>query len=180
MREQQRREADEEKLKRLPNVDSLTGLFNRRHFDAQLAARVGRETDRRDSDRIALLLADLDYFKSYNDRYGHQAGDECLKAVALCIFQAVREAGVVARYGGEEFTVVLDNSGSDGAATIAERVRRAVEALRIRHDGSPLGIVTLSIGIAHASTVDADARALVSRADAALYEAKRAGRNQVR
>src|SRR5260370_16815989 len=88
LREHQRREADESEWKRLAYVDSLTGLFNRRHFDTQLAARVGRETGRGDSDRVPLLLADVDYFKSYNDRYGHQADHHRLHPVALRIFQA--------------------------------------------------------------------------------------------
>ena len=122
----------------------------------------------------------MDYFKTYNDTYGHQAGDECLKAVASSIAQAMPDGDIVARYGGEEFAMVLASSGFEDVAAIAERVRRGVETLRVPHEGSPLGIVTLSVGIAHALTVETNAQALFREADKALYEAKRAGRNQVR
>ena len=100
--------------------------------------------------------------------------------IQLRIAQTVRDGDVVARYGGEEFAMVLGNSGYDDVAVIAERVRRGVETLRLRHEGSPLGIVTLSVGVAHALTVETNAQALFTEADEALYEAKRAGRNQVR
>ena len=180
LREQHRREADETELKRLAYVDSLTGLFNRRYFDAQLTTRFGGQPPGERAQRIALLLADIDHFKKYNDTYGHQAGDECLKAVASCIAQAMRDGDIVARHGGEEFAMVLGSNVHEDVVSIAERVRAGVETLRLPHDVSPLGIVTVSVGIAHALTVETNALALFREADKALYVAKRAGRNQVR
>jgi len=179
LHEQQRRKAHEAELERLAYVDSLTGLFNRRHFDAELSAR----TEKKDSQRIesfGLLLIDVDYFKNYNDLYGHQAGDECLRTVASCIADSVRDKDIVARYGGEEFTVIVDSSEGEDAATVAEHIRSAVEMLRIRHQGSPFEYVTLSIGLAYTRTAGTSAQMLLNEADAALYEAKRNGRNQVR
>jgi diguanylate cyclase (GGDEF)-like protein/PAS domain S-box-containing protein len=179
LHEQQRRKAHETELERLAYVDSLTGLFNRRHFDAELSARTTKNDGQR-PERFGLLLVDVDYFKNYNDRYGHLAGDECLKAVASCIADSVRDKDVVARYGGEEFTVVIDSGESEDAATVAEHIRSAVEALRIRHQGSPFEYVTLSIGLAYARKAGITREILFGEADAALYEAKRNGRNQVR
>ena len=129
---------------------------------------------------LSLLMLDVDCFKSFNDTYGHQRGDTCLKAVAEAIQGAVRRAGdTVARYGGEEFAVILPDTDQSGAAVTAERIRRAVEDLGLGHGGSTAAaVVTVSLGAATAVLDSLDAGELVKAADAALYCAKRAGRNR--
>ncbi|HTH61929.1 MAG TPA: diguanylate cyclase [Paraburkholderia sp.] len=180
--EEQRRSAEEQKLKDLAFVDSLTGLNNRRYLDNKLEELLQSASVSTDVRRVAILFADVDYFKSYNDLYGHQAGDECLKTVGKCIETAIRSADLLARYGGEEFVVVLDDCGYEEALHTAERVRAAVEALALANDGSPLGAVTLSIGVAQ-SLVSVEhvgtSSDLFRMADSALYTAKRLGRNRV-
>lgn len=169
-----------EVLLALARQDGLTGIGNRRHFDEQLAAEIGR-THRR-GPVLALLLIDVDRFKAYNDAVGHQMGDACLRVVAQAIASHARNPGdLAARYGGEEFAVVLRNLDVARALTVAERVRAAVEALALPHPGIG-GVVTVSVGVAALDTrTNADDGALlVQRADDALYRAKAAGRNTVR
>ncbi|MEW6164679.1 MAG: diguanylate cyclase [Pseudomonadota bacterium] len=161
-------------------VDGLTGVANRRHFDEAIAAEWRR--CRRDSSPLALLMIDIDHFKRFNDRYGHQAGDDCLKTVAAALKEKLgRSHDLVARYGGEEFTCLLPESDLAGALAKAEELRIAVESLGIPHEDSSVArIVTISIG---ASTLvpdgDGGPDQLVAAADAALYDAKHAGRNRV-
>jgi diguanylate cyclase (GGDEF)-like protein/PAS domain S-box-containing protein len=175
------RTAQEEELKRLAYVDGLTGLKNRRYFDAHMSKLSSSAAGHRGAYSIALLLIDVDHFKAYNDKYGHPAGDECLKHVAACIASAVRESDVVARYGGEEFAVVLADASLSETLEVAERIRHEVEALAIPHAVSSTGFVTLSIGVSHADRhADDDARRLLETADMALYRAKETGRNQIR
>ncbi|HUK12810.1 MAG TPA: GGDEF domain-containing protein [Thermoanaerobaculaceae bacterium] len=168
-------------LERLALTDALTGLPNRRGFDE----RLGREWRRQARSRqpLSLLVVDIDLFKPYNDLYGHQAGDACLVRVAAAMREALREGvDVLARFGGEEFVALLPESGAEDAATVAERLRRAVEALDVAHNASSVApVVTVSVGWASA-TPDADdlgAVALFAEADAALYRAKQGGRNRV-
>ena len=176
-------EAANRRLHGLAITDGLTGVANRRGLDAALATewrRVGR-----DSSHLALLLVDIDHFKSYNDCFGHQAGDDCLRRIAGCLeATACRRPGdLVARYGGEEFAVILPGTDRFGAIDVAERLRDAVQALRLPHPGSPTGLVTISIGVASAHLTDEwakDPRQLVAVADRELYRAKQAGRNRVR
>lgn len=170
-------------LERLATLDGLTGIANRRAFDERLQhewSRAGRSNA-----PLSLILADVDYFKRYNDVYGHQGGDDCLKAVAA-VFQrlAFRASDLAARYGGEEFAIILPSTDLEGARQVGERVRAEVEAMALPHAGSEVAEwVTLSVGVATAYP-DAGAPtsppgALVSLADQALYKAKASGRNRV-
>ena len=166
-------------LATLSNTDGLTGLANRRHFDAVLRAECARA--QRVGLPCAVMMLDVDYFKRYNDRYGHQAGDACLIRVAHALAAGMRRAGdLTARYGGEEFSIVLPNTGADEAYQIAEALRRAIETLAIAHTTADAGPVTISVGIAIQVPPGAcDPDTLLRRADAALYRAKEAGRNCV-
>lgn len=168
-------------LQHISNSDPLTGLANRRRFDeAFLAATDGHHTRH---DRLVLLMIDIDHFKPYNDTFGHPAGDTCLQTVAHLIKEQVRgDKDVVARIGGEEFAVLLLGAGMQEATHVAERVRMAVQSAAIVHDGEQgRQTVTVSIGAALAHTHDAAAvSSLISRADEALYLAKRSGRNCVK
>ncbi|WP_319936598.1 GGDEF domain-containing protein, partial [Lichenihabitans sp. Uapishka_5] len=189
LRDVSQRKAAEEKLERLntelsrvARSDALTGLSNRRHFDEVLDAEWRRA--KRDEGSLSLLLLDVDRFKAYNDRYGHQEGDACLRAVATTLQDSIRRPGdLVARYGGEEFVIVLPGTDEAGAAQVAERVRVAVEGLALAHDGNmPCGsVVTVSLGCATTRPAEADGETtgLVATADTRLYEAKRLGRNRI-
>lgn len=167
------------KLAALSITDGLTGLANRRHFDEVLRAECTRS--RRAGQSLAVMMLDVDYFKRYNDRYGHQAGDACLIRVAQALGGCLQRASdLVARYGGEEFSMVLPNTGADEARQIGEALRRAIEELQIVHAAADAQQVTISIGIAIEPAVGtADPDALLRLADAALYQAKDAGRNCV-
>jgi len=155
-------------------TDPLTGLPNRRYFDEFSALLAGR---RRSGDAVAVLMIDIDKFKGLNDTYGHPTGDQVLRSVAEAITTAVREQDVPARIGGEEFAVLLRNPGPDVAIEIGERVRQAVRDLDLAAIGVPG--VSVSVGVANASTADEPIKALLDRADQALLRAKRAGRDRV-
>jgi diguanylate cyclase (GGDEF)-like protein/PAS domain S-box-containing protein len=183
MRDVSERHALEEKLRALSLTDGLTGLANRRAFDENLKREWLRTL--RDGSPISLLLLDLDRFKEFNDHYGHQVGDDCLRAVALAIRGSVRATDLSARYGGEEMTVILPSTDTAGAVAAAEKVRSAIEALRIPHQANAQGggWVTASIGAATAlprygGTMTMP-ESLLLAADNALYKAKRDGRNCV-
>lgn len=168
-------------LGRLAAVDSLTGVANRRTFDARLDEEWKRAY--RSESEIAILIIDVDLFKTYNDQYGHQAGDAVLKAVAMAIQDGVRRPGdFVARYGGEEFVVIIPTTDIYGAIEVAETVRRAVLDLRIPHDLNPEHIVTVSVGASSAlpRVTLGIADQMFSAADKALYSAKASGRNKVK
>lgn len=160
--------------------DGLTGLANRRTFDDALVREYGRAL--RDNRNLSLIMIDVDGFKAFNDRYGHPAGDECLRRIGNALARAVfRPGDIVARYGGEEFALLLPETDEFGAAVIGERFRQAVALLEIEHDASPRGLVTVSAGVASATRryLDDGPAALVQAADRALYRAKSAGRNAV-
>jgi diguanylate cyclase (GGDEF)-like protein len=163
----------------LANRDGLTGLGNRRLFDVTLETEWKRA--RREGRSISLLLIDADQFKPYNDRYGHIAGDACLRAIADSIGRKVRRAGdLAARYGGEEFAVLLAGATLDQAHDVAESIRQSVEALRLEHLGNAGSHVTVSIGCNACVPSDAlTPEQLVAGADVALYAAKQTGRNRV-
>lgn len=169
---------EHDRLDALARVDALTGLANRRQFDDILGAEWSRA--RRGGGGIALLLLDLDHFKQLNDTLGHPAGDAALRQVAQALVGCVHRGGdVVARYGGEEFAVVLPGMSAADAVRMAERMRRAVAGLEIASP-SPSGRVTTSVGVAAIARAEAgEPSSLVQAADAALYAAKRRGRDQV-
>lgn len=166
-------------LQALADRDGLTGVANRRRGDLYLAETWARL--QREQAPVSLVLFDVDHFKAYNDGFGHQKGDECLAAVAAAARREVpRAQDMLARYGGEEFMIVLPDTDIDGAALVAERVRKAVAALGIAHVQAAGGRVTISAGVATLIPIAGNTIAgLVHQADLALYEAKRAGRNQV-
>jgi diguanylate cyclase (GGDEF)-like protein len=169
-----------DELTRLSITDGLTGLANRRHFDETLAKEYARLA--RHEGGLSLILLDVDYFKGFNDTYGHCKGDECLRAVANVISEAtLRPADLGARYGGEEFACVLPDTDSDGALAIAEGIRNAIEALRIPHAGSASADhVTASFGIATRRCLPGGSPLeLIAEADRQLYRAKMGGRNRV-
>lgn len=165
-------------LEHLATRDSLTGLHNRRSLDARLAEAqaLDRRYGRQNARVHGLLLVDVDHFKRINDQFGHPAGDAVLRQLALLLQASVRVTDVAARFGGEEFAVLLPElAGALEAVMAAEKVRAAVEAAIFPE----VGRVTVSIGVSLASPDDPDVRPLIDRADAALYEAKRGGRNAV-
>jgi diguanylate cyclase (GGDEF)-like protein len=175
--EENRRLQDE--LRALTILDPLTGLHNRRHFDTVSATEWERA--RRDHRPLTVLFIDIDYFKFYNDFYGHRAGDDCLAAVGKAIGQSLqRPADLAARYGGDEFVVLLPDTYTDGGLDVGQRLLASIAELDIPHGGSPFGRVTSTIGVAQlVPGPNHRFQELLERADRALYAAKQAGRNGV-
>jgi PleD family two-component response regulator len=200
IREQDLRDSNGQ-LMELVNLDPLTGVANRRSFNARLAEEWFRGA--RLHTPLGLLMIDVDHFKPFNDHYGHAHGDVCLREVSQLLMTnargqgaaelpsgvtmppsfhrlASREPDFVARYGGEEFVVLLRGASIDAAFKAAERLRQAVEDARIVHEATPRGIVTISIGVASViPDPTEDPQALIDAADGNLYDAKRSGRNRV-
>jgi diguanylate cyclase (GGDEF)-like protein len=178
-----RREQAEAELAVLAATDGLTGLANRRTFDARLQTEWLRAA--REGTFLSLLLIDIDHFKAFNDFYGHQAGDECLQSVARILKGAMKRPGdLVARYGGEEIAVLLPATDAAGAASVAEDVRSRIEEFAVPHEvNAPLGVLTISIGSATLKPafeiLRTDPTMLIALADRALYRAKLEGRNRV-
>ncbi|WP_312517760.1 diguanylate cyclase [Massilia sp.] len=173
-------EQQNEELQVLADSDGLTGMANRRHFEITLNAEYERA--RRNGQPCSLILIDVDHFKKFNDRYGHVAGDECLRRVARAIDGGTRRpTDLAARYGGEEFVVILPDTDLEGARAVAENIRSAVVDIGTEHADSPYGHITASLGVftARPAQDDCAASSWVEAADAALYEAKTAGRNRV-
>jgi diguanylate cyclase (GGDEF)-like protein/PAS domain S-box-containing protein len=166
-------------LERLATTDGLTGLAVRRVFDEQIKSEVSRA--RRNGTQLCLAILDVDHFKLYNDGYGHLQGDECLRRVGAELKQVARRAGeLVARYGGEEFAILLPGSSAGQGEQVAEEARRRIVELGLEHGRSETGRVTASIGVACFDPGSMqDEQALIQAADAALYQAKRGGRNRV-
>jgi diguanylate cyclase (GGDEF)-like protein len=172
----------QDELRKLSRSDALTQLANRRHFDEHLQHAWARAS--LDGQALSMLMIDVDHFKAYNDFYGHQAGDACLKAVAKALLGSTRRPDdLVARLGGEEFGVLLQNTDPVSARATADRVCEAVAALRLQHVQSTAAAwVTVSVGVVtvRAKAPPASPQDMLSRADQALYDAKRAGRNRVK
>ncbi|WP_332851750.1 diguanylate cyclase [Duganella sp. S19_KUP01_CR8] len=168
------------KLSALSMTDSLTGIANRRRFDEVLAAELSA-TLQRATQPLALLMIDVDYFKAYNDHYGHQAGDACLRQVTTMLHTHARRASdLAARYGGEEFVMLAADTDEDTALALAESIRATLEQMQLPHEGSPLGHIAVSVGVAVLPPGAApSAESFIRAADQALYLAKKQGRNQV-
>ena len=164
-------------LEQLALIDSLSGLPNRRAFDIRLSSTwLAADPDF----PISLVMMDVDHFKLFNDTQGHLEGDNCLRLIGGSIDTVLRQGDFAARYGGEEFTMLLPGIDAGEALEIAERVRRAIEVLMIPHQAAPLGTVSVSVGVATLTVGKAsNEQQLIEAADAALYEAKRRGRNMV-
>lgn len=168
-------------LKKMARIDGLTQIANRRSFDESIEREWQRM--RREQKPLSLLLCDIDYFKKYNDHYGHQAGDECLKRVAKALGESIlRPADLAARYGGEEFVLLLPDADSAGALEVGTRVIRTIENLALEHEKSEVSSsVTLSVGTATLQPFSQQQQPheLIALADAALYQAKEQGRNRI-
>ena len=169
-----------ERLNRESVLDALTGIPNRRYFAERIVNELRRH--RRDKTPLSVLMCDLDGFKAFNDKHGHQAGDRCLQQVAKLIKKTIqRPADFCARYGGEEFVVILPDTPLEGARRIAENLRQSVESTCLTHDPQCVSSgITISVGAATEVPADDSEQGLISKADRALYDAKRAGRNAVR
>lgn len=174
-------------LQQFAQLDHLTGLFNRRHMDEFLVTQIAHALEQ--GLPLSICLADIDFFKNFNDNQGHQSGDECLRAVTKALVSAsLRPEDNISRYGGEEFLVILPRTDMAGALIVAERLRESITALHIPHISSPTGFLTISIGVAtlyDAKALPDDrplhsiASELIYQADTALYKAKKQGRNRV-
>ena len=165
------------RLEELTVTDTLTGLANRRSLSENMALQLERY--RRNGRPFSVLMLDLDHFKTVNDRYGHLAGDQVLRQFAACLTQSIRTVDFAARYGGEEFTIILFETGHADSWELAERFRTRVQEMRLPVESGTLLQVTVSIGIAEVCDTDNVPDDLLQRADAALYQAKRVGRNCV-
>lgn len=166
-------------LRKLVFLDGMSGVYNRRYFDQQLSTEWARSS--RNGSPLSVLMIDVDLFKLYNDRYGHQAGDDCLRQIALTLKESLkRPADVVARYGGEEFACILPDTAFDDALVLANTLEAHVRGLQIKHENSSVSpVATISVGLATRSSQSVgDVTALLGVADSQLYQAKQAGRSR--
>ena len=167
-------------LRNLVYLDGLTGVYNRRYFDQQMGLELARA--QRGHTQLSVIMLDIDFFKRYNDQYGHLAGDDCLRMLASSLKSELkRSTDLVARYGGEEFACILPETDLDGALQIAEALEQGVRALQIPHAGSDMAsCVTISLGVAcRLADTSATVSELLAHADAQLYKAKNTGRGRV-
>lgn len=163
-------------LQQLSRTDRLTGLHNRGYWEECLAHEFARH--RRYHSMAALVMFDIDHFKSINDTYGHQAGDQVIQAVAEVMREQVRDTDYAGRYGGEEFVILLPDVGSRAAGLLAERLRLGIEALQVSYEGQTIPF-TISLGVADLSHPTEQYQQLIERADQAMYVSKENGRNQI-
>lgn len=166
-------------MRKLVFLDGLTGVYNRRYFDQQLAMEIARAV--RNQSALSLIMLDVDHFKRYNDHYGHQAGDDCLRHIAATLKSGLRRpADLVARYGGEEFACILPDTDFSDAMAIAHELEHRVRNQAIAHlDSDTAPVVTISLGVAgRPASTASDADALLAAADAQLYKAKNSGRGR--
>ena len=163
-----------EKLHTLSRTDGLTGLLNRKTWEAEMTEEFKRF--QRHQQECSLLMFDIDHFKAINDTYGHPAGDEVIRQTAAVIKDSIRELDIAGRYGGEEFVILLVNTGAEGGLLVAERLRKRIEALSISYEIHTIKF-TVSLGIAELSTRMADPTAWIESSDKGLYQAKDSGRN---
>jgi len=177
----QKLEAAVKELNQLSSLDGLTGISNRRHFDQYINLEWKR--GKRNLKPLSIILADIDFFKNYNDTYGHQAGDNCLKEVAVSLKSVLRRPGdMVFRYGGEEFAVVLPETPKGGAIVLAQKMCQTIQSLNIEHQNSEISsTLTLSLGVSSSLPAsNLTPEQLIYAADQALYSAKHEGRNCVK
>jgi diguanylate cyclase (GGDEF)-like protein len=173
-------EESNRKLEQLSISDELTGTANRRHFDNTLEREWS--SGARNGYPLSLIFLDIDFFKSYNDNYGHQAGDQCLKKIGEALNRNIRRShDLLARYGGEEFVILLPHTEMEEAFDLSEKIRQSIETMKIKHEFSRISDhITVSLGVASAIPIpQTNSSYLVEQADAALYQAKNNGRNQV-
>lgn len=167
-------------LRNIAMLDGLTGIANRRHFDLELH-KMWRHS-LREGNCISLVIIDVDYFKQYNDHYGHASGDAALRSIAQCLQDSIyRPQDLVARVGGEEFAILLPETPVDSVVVVVERLAMQVKNLNIRHERSPIG--TLSVSVGYSGLIpqnDSNQKTLYEQADSALYAAKKSGRNQAK
>lgn len=157
--------------------DPLTGLFNRRYFDASIVREMARAT--RTKHPLTIIMTDIDHFKLFNDRFGHAAGDQVLRVVSGCLVNSVRSSDIVCRFGGEEFIVALLDAGLADAVNRAEQIRKTVSSTPLDFEGNSLGHVTMSFGVSEFPTHGELPERFIKEADMALYRAKREGRDRV-
>jgi diguanylate cyclase (GGDEF)-like protein len=157
--------------------DALTGLYNRRYLEELLEREVRRAA--RATQSLGVLMIDLDHFKTFNDTYGHDAGDAVLRETGVSLTRGIRAEDFVCRFGGEEFVVILPTANLDAACARAERLRLKIKELTVMHQGRSMGMLTVSVGVAVFPEHGLSPKELMAGADAALYEAKRRGRDQV-
>ena len=175
-RQIQQGRANQEELERLANIDSLTGLLNRGAILRKLSEQMKHA--KRYREELSLSLLDIDHFKKVNDQYGHLTGDDVLEQVAIIMWQNIRDADIIGRYGGEEFIIILPRTDLSSALNVAERVRKMIEASKIKDSEGNAFSLTVSQGIS-IYKLGEDEHSLISRADNALYKAKGNGRNRV-
>ncbi len=168
-----------EKLELLSQEDDLTGLYNRRYFDITLQKEWQRM--KRHQTPLCLIFCDVDYFKKFNDIYGHQAGDYCLRLISDIIMQTVsRSSDIAARYSGEEFAIILPECSEQDALNLVEKIQKAVISKKIPHKKSATGLVTISFGISSLIPDELNStEVLLRQADKAVYASKEHGRNRV-
>jgi len=166
-------------LKKQANVDGLTGLANRRYLDKYLRVEIARSM--RNGHQLAVILCDVDYFKKYNDAFGHLKGDDCLKMLARAMEAGCKRAtDLVARYGGEEFAIILPDTNTEQACKLAQNICDAIAAIKLDHPESEHNVVTMSMGVySDEPEKSHDSEFMLKKADEALYRAKESGRNRI-